>query len=338
MIWKAPERTNGMAGTMSNGGQSGGGGAGAIGARDLLTGLELSPAEAHGLLDLAAEMKARPAAHAGALAGKVVTLLFEKPSLRTRISFEAGVARLGGHAIYMDHSSQRLGVREPVSDYGKNLERWVHAIVARVHGHHTVEELAASASIPVINGLSDMHHPCQALADYLTLRERFGALKGLKVAYVGDGNNVCHSLILVGALLGVDLMVVTPGGYEPFLGVMNEAAGVARSTGASVMVTDELEALHERRAVYTDTWVSMGSEAESERRCADLGPYQVNERVMKMAASDAVFMHCLPAHRGAEVSAGVIDGARSVVYDQAENRMHVQNAALVAMLGGGARR
>lgn len=304
----------------------------ALAGRDLLSIASLTESAVDAIFETAHDVKADILPFRNALAGKAVMLLFEKPSLRTRVSFEVGVAKLGGSAVYMDHSAQRLGVREPVADYGRNLERWTEAIVARTFSHHTVEALAQSASIPVINGLSDLEHPCQALADFFTLKEKFGSLKGLRMAYVGDGNNVCNSLILLAAKLGVDLMVVTPPGYEPFPAVVSLATILSRRTGANVMITDEVEAVYERQAVYTDTWVSMGQDGEAERRKADFAPYQVNKALMEIAGKDALFMHCLPAHRGEEVSSDVIDSKQSVVYDQAENRMHVQNAVLLHLL------
>lgn len=304
--------------------------------KDLLSISQLSLAEIEAIFDTAAQTKTDIVPFRSALAGRAIMLLFEKPSLRTRVSFEVGAAKLGATAIYMDHSQQRLGERESVADYGRNLERWTDAIVARTYSHHTIEDLAKNTRIPVINGLSDMFHPCQALADYFTLKEKFGSLKGLKLAYVGDGNNVCNSLIFGAAKLGVDIMVVTPTGFEPFPGVVKEAMKIAQVTGAEIMVTDEIEAVYGRQAVYTDTWVSMGQDGEAAKRNAVFGAYQVNKALMTLAGPEAIFMHCLPAHRGVEVTDEVIDSPRSVVYDQAENRMHVQNAILLHALTPGA--
>lgn len=303
---------------------------------DLLTGAELSRSSAEDLLDLAVRLKREPGAHARALAGKTVVLLFEKPSLRTRVTFEVAVTRLGGHALYFDHQQQRIGEREPVKDYGKNLERWVDAIVARVYRHGVLEELASETSVPVVNALSDAAHPCQALADYMTLRERFGSLEGLRLAYVGDGNNVCASLMLLGAALGVRVTVVTPRGAEPSAAATEAACVAAVRGGGSVEITRDLSAAREADAVYTDAWVSMGC-ADSPERRGRFEPYRVTEAVMDAAAAGAVFMHCLPAHRGEEVEAAVIDGLRSLVYDQAENRLHTQAALLLALMGPGVR-
>lgn len=284
------------------------------------------------LLDEADALRRDPIAARARLAGASIVLLFEKPSLRTRITFELGAQRLGAAALYMDHSRQRLGQRESVADYARNLSLWTDAVVARVFDHAVVEELAACATIPIVNGLSDLHHPCQALADLLTMRDRFGSLDGLKVAWVGDGNNVCGSLLLAAATLGMDLTIICPTGYEPDPAIRAEARALAQSSGASIMITDEIEAVHGRSVVYTDAWVSMGQEDEAPRRLDAFRGHQVDAQVMRMAASDAIFMHCLPAHRGQEVAAEVIDGPASVVLHQAENRMHAQNALLTHLL------
>ncbi len=305
-----------------------------LGKKDLISLDHLSSGQVHGLFDLAEEIKAAPAAYAEALAGKSVVLLFEKPSLRTRATFQIGAAKLGADAIYMDHAASRLGEREPVSDYGQNLSLWADAIVARVFRHEVAEALAASASIPVINGLSDLRHPCQALADFMTLREAFGALQGLKLAFVGDGNNVCHSLMIGAAILGVDMLIVCPAGYEPCQSVARKALKLASITGAPLMITDEIDALIGRDAVYTDTWVSMGDEADGVRRRETLQAFQVDETMMSIAGDETAFMHCLPAHRGEEVTTGVLDGPRSLALKQAENRMWIQNALMLSLFGG----
>ncbi|TVQ30125.1 MAG: ornithine carbamoyltransferase [Phycisphaeraceae bacterium] len=300
---------------------------------NLLGMTQLSTDDIASIFHTAAHMKKSPKDHRAALDGKAVMLLFEKPSLRTRVSFEVGGAKLGASVVYMDHGSSRIGEREAVKDYARNLERWCDLIVARTFSHTTIEELARHTDIPVINGLSDLEHPCQALADFFTLSEVFGELKGMKIAYIGDGNNVCHSLMLGAAKLGMDLMIIAPEGYEPAPEIVSHSLRLARATGAELTITDEIEAVHGRRAVYTDTWVSMGDEREAGPRRAAFAEHQVNEVVMAMAAPDAVFMHCLPAHRGAEVTDAVIDSPQSVVYDQAENRMHVQNAVMAHLLG-----
>jgi ornithine carbamoyltransferase len=301
--------------------------------RDLLTGTEWSPAQLRDFFRLTTEMKARPDRYRTVLAGSVFVLIFEKPSLRTRVTFETGIANLGGTSTFLDHTSARLSEREPVRDIAKNLERWVQGIVARVFAQETLEELAANADVPVINALSDKYHPCQALADFFTLEERFGGLRGLKFAYVGDGNNMCHSLLTIGARAGAHIRVATPAGYEPDATIVAEAKRVARETRGKIeIVRSPEDAVAGAQAVYTDVWASMGQETESAAREKAFAGYQVNEALFAQAAPDAVFLHCLPAHRGLEVSAGVIDSPRSIIYDQAENRLHVQKAILHTLL------
>jgi ornithine carbamoyltransferase len=259
-------------------------------------------------------------------------LIFEKPSLRTRVTFEVGIQSMGGSVVILDHTQARLGERESIADVARNLERWVHGIVARVYEQRVLEQMAASAKIPVINALSDRFHPCQALADFLTLEEKFGALRGFKLAYVGDGNNVCHSLIFLAARLGVNLRIATPPNYEPAPEVLAESKRVAREARAKIeMFADPREAVAGAQGVYTDAWTSMGFEAEERVRNAVFAPYQVNRELMALAAPDAVFMHCLPAHRGSEVTAEILDGPQSVVLDQSENRMYAQKAILQAL-------
>jgi ornithine carbamoyltransferase len=301
--------------------------------RDLLTGTEWSPAQLRDFFRLATEMKAHPDRYRTALAGSVFVLIFEKPSLRTRVTFEVGIANLGGTSTFLDHTSARLSEREPVRDIAKNLERWVQGIVARVFDQETLEGLAKHANVPVINALSDKYHPCQALADFFTLEERFGSLRGLKLAYVGDGNNMCHSLLTIGARAGAHVRVATPAGYEPDATIVAEAKRVARETRGKIeIVRAPEEAVAGAQAVYTDVWASMGQESESAAREKAFAGYQVNEALFAQAAPDAVFLHCLPAHRGLEVTAGVIDSPRSIIYDQAENRLHVQKAILHTLL------
>jgi ornithine carbamoyltransferase len=301
--------------------------------RDLLTGTEWNPAQLRDFFRLAAEMKAHPDRYRTALAGSVFVLIFEKPSLRTRVTFEVGIANLGGTSTFLDHTSARLSEREPVRDIAKNLERWVQGIVARVFAQETLEELAKHANVPVINALSDKYHPCQALADFFTLEERFGSLRGLKLAYVGDGNNMCHSLLTIGARAGAHIRVATPAGYEPDATIVAEAKRVARETHGKldILLAPE-DAVAGAQAVYTDVWASMGQESESAAREKAFAGYQVNEALFAQAAPDAVFLHCLPAHRGLEVTEGVIDSPRSIIYDQAENRLHVQKAILHTLL------
>jgi ornithine carbamoyltransferase len=307
--------------------------------RDLVSIQDFSSTELQGILDLAALVKARPADFRDALRGKQVVLFFEKPSLRTRLTFEAGIASLGGTSFFVDQTRSRLDEREPLSDIAHNLERWVHAVVLRTFEHATVTGMAEHASIPVVNALSDLEHPCQALADYMTLQERFSDLKKVRLAYVGDGNNVAHSLMLMAASLGSSISIATPDGYAPDPEVVVAALAIANSTGARIEITnDPVLAVTGADAVYTDVWASMGQEQEAGNRAAIFAPYQVNEKLMAHADQGALFMHCLPAHRGHEVTAGVIDSPRSVVFDQAENRLHVQKAILLLLLGGGMRR
>jgi ornithine carbamoyltransferase len=301
--------------------------------RDLTTGMEFSAAAMRDLLSLAADVKARPDTYRTFLSGRFLALIFEKPSLRTRTTFEVGIQSLGGGAVFLDHTITRLGERETIRDVAHNLERWVHGIVARTFAQSSIDELAAHASIPVINALSDVYHPCQAFADFFTLEERFGGVRGLKFAYVGDGNNMCHSLLLAGARTGAHVRVGTPRGYEPNAEIVAEAKRAARETRAKIeLFHSASEAVAGAQAVYTDVWASMGQEEEAEARAKIFAPFQVNKGLMKFAAQDAVFLHCLPAHRGLEVTADVIDSPRSVIYDQAENRLHVQKAILLQLL------
>jgi ornithine carbamoyltransferase len=298
---------------------------------DLLTGAEWSAAHTHDLLLLSADMKARPGRYASTLSGKFIALIFEKPSLRTRVTFDVGIQSMGGSVVFLDHTqaSASLGARESIADVARNLERWVQGIVARVYQQRVLEEMAANASIPVINALSDKFHPCQALADFFTLEEKFGALRGFKLAYVGDGNNVCHSLICLAARLGVHLRIATPPDYAPAPEVVADGQRVARETRAKIeLMHDSREAVCGAMAVYTDSWTSMGFEAEGDVRNKLFQPYQVNTELMSLAAPGAVFMHCLPAHRGLEVTPEILDGPQSVVLEQAENRMYVQKAIL----------
>lgn len=303
-------------------------------ARDLVTGMEWDPGALRDLFHLTADIKAHPDRYRDALRGRFLALIFEKPSLRTRVTFEVGIQSMGGGAVFLDHTGTRLGQRESIHDVARNLERWVHAIVARTFAQEAVEQLAAHAAIPVINALSDRFHPCQALADYFTLQERFGGLRGLKLAYVGDGNNVCHSLLLAGARVGAQVRVATPAGYAPDDGVVAEARRAAGETQATIeILRDPRAAVAGVQAVYTDVWASMGQEGEATEREKVFAPYQVNAALMAQAAPDAVLLHCLPAHRGLEVTDEVMDSPQSAVYDQAENRLHVQKAILRMLLG-----
>ena len=266
------------------------------------------------------------------LAGRQIAMLFEKPSLRTRVTFDVGISALGGHAVYLSPDEVGIGHRETATDVGRNLSRWVDAIVFRTFGHDTLVELASAASVPVINALSDHEHPCQALADLMTLRQHLGELRGRSVAFVGDGNNVCHSLLLAGSLAGLRLRVATPRGYEPDPAVVRTAIAAARRSGGSVRLeTDPAIAVSDVDAVYTDAWTSMGAEAEADLRRLRFAGYRVDAALLA-GAPGALVMHCLPAHRGEEISDEAIDGPSSVVLDQAENRLYVQQALLVELL------
>jgi ornithine carbamoyltransferase len=301
---------------------------------DLLTGAEWDPANLRNLLRLTGDCKAHPERYSSALRGKSFALVFEKPSLRTRVTFEVGIQSMGGAVIFLDHTQAgRLGERESIPDVARNLDRWVQGIIARVYDQRVLEELAAHAKVPVINALSDRFHPCQALADVFTLEEKFGALRGFKLAYVGDGNNVCHSLLLAGARVGIHLLIATPPKYEPAAEVVAEARQVAAETGAQIeLFHDPRKAVAGAQGVYTDAWTSMGFEGEAVVREAVFRPYEVDRKLMEQAAPGAVFMHCLPAHRGLEVTAEVLDGPQSIVLDQSENRMHVQKAILLTLV------
>ena len=296
---------------------------------------DLSSTEVRAIMKLGHDVKRNPREYRHALDAKQMVLMFEKASLRTRLSFETGINTLGGNAVFFDHTNAPLGERESIADVARNVERWVDVIVLRTYAHDTITEMAANSRVPVINALSDFEHPCQALADFLTLEEHFGSLKGMNFTYVGDGNNVCHSLMLTGAQLGANVTVATPRGYSPDIEIVTLAREMAEANGSEIRLTQDPHAGAENAdAVYTDVCVSMGFEHESTKRAPIFRPYQVNEALMTLAAKDAVFMHCLPAHRGAEVTDAVLDGPQSIVFDQAENRMHAQKALLLLLLGG----
>jgi ornithine carbamoyltransferase len=300
---------------------------------DLLTGTEFSAAHVQELFRLSAHIKTHPERYKSALAGRSLAMIFEKPSLRTRVTFEVGVTSMGGTAVYLDHADTHLGDREAIPDVGRCLSRWVQGIVARVFSQEALETLAAYATVPVINALSDEYHPCQALSDYFTLEEKFGAARGLKLAYVGDGNNVCHSLMVAGARVGAHVRIATPAGYEPNAEILAAARRDALATEGSIeLFRAPEEAVAGAQAVYTDVWASMGQESEAEARARIFAPYQVNAKLMSQAAPDAVFLHCLPAHRGSEVTDEVMESPRSVIFDEAENRLHVQKAILLMLL------
>jgi len=300
----------------------------------LLSIADLSAQDVQDLFRVAAEWKARTKAREvrTPLAGYSLALVFEKPSLRTRVTFEVGMAQVGGATVYLAGQDVGLGRRESIPDVARNLGRWVDVVAARTFAQSTVDDLARHAGIPVVNALSDHEHPCQALADFFTLWERGLDLRHARLAWIGDGNNVCHSLILLAALLGTEMVAAVPPGYEPDARVLE----TARAWGGRVKITHDVpEAARGADAIYTDAWVSMGQEVERERRLEAFSRYQVNDRVMRFAKPGAFAMHCLPAHRGEEITDDVLDGPRSIVFDQAENRLHVQKAVLLRLLGKG---
>ena len=300
---------------------------------DFITIKDFTPAEIQRLLDLALKVKADPAAYAGALRGQSLALIFEKPSLRTRVSFDVGIQQLGGFSIYLSPTEINLGRRESVHDVAKNLERLVQGIMIRTFAHDIVEQLAEHASIPVINGLTDASHPCQAMADVLTVLELKGRIEGMRIAYVGDGNNVAHSLMSAGAQLGAQVAIATPKGFEPNPAAIDWTRRRAAETGGTLSVThDPAEAVQGADVVYTDVWASMGQEAEAMARRRIFQAYQVDAALFARAKPDALFLHCLPAHRGEEVTDEVIDSPRSAVFQQAENRLHAQKAILITLM------
>lgn len=300
--------------------------------RHLLSITDISDEDMSVFVAAAAELKAR--GRSSLLSGKVLVLLFEKPSLRTRVSFEVGMRHLGGECLYLSPAEVGLGQRESVADVARVLGRYADAIAARTFVHGTIEELARHSGVPVVNALSDLEHPCQALADLLTVYEKKGRLQGVALAFIGDGNNVARSLLLASALGGMDFRIASPSGYALAEGILGTAREYAESSGASILCTEEpSEAVRGADVVYTDVWTSMGQEAESQQREMAFSGYRVDTALMSLARDDAVFMHDLPAHRGEEVTDEVMDGPQSVVFDQAENRMHVQNAVLVKLLG-----
>lgn len=300
---------------------------------DFLSIRDFTPLQIRYLLALARQIKANPEAYRHSLAGKTLAMIFEKPSLRTRVSFDVGIHQLGGFALYLSPAEINLGKRESVYDVARNLERMVQGIMIRTFAHEIVEDMAEYAGIPVINGLTDYSHPCQALADFLTLWEIKGRVAGLKLAFVGDGNNVAHSLMFAGAQLGAHVWIVTPPGYEPKADAIVWAQERGRETGGSCNITnDPFEAVSDADAVYTDVWASMGQESEADKRRSLFLPYQVNKNLFAAAKPDALFLHCLPAHRGDEVTNDVIDSPRSVVFQEAENRLHAQKAVMLELM------
>jgi len=296
---------------------------------------DYSASEVMAIFKLAREIKKKPQKFRHALQGQTLAMIFEKSSTRTRVSFEVGMFQLGGHALFLSSRDIQLGRGEPIADTAKVLSRYVDGIMARTFAHKTVTDLAENASVPVINGLTDLSHPCQAMTDYFTAWEKLGKLKGKKLAWVGDGNNMAHSLMFGAPKLGMDMAVATPAGYEPNPSIVQQAKDDARKAGTKILLTQHIEeAVDDADIVETDVWASMGQEEEADKRRRDFEGWQVNRRVMSLARKNAIFMHCLPAHRGEEVAADVIDSKQSVIYDEAENRLHVQKAILITLMKG----
>lgn len=292
--------------------------------------------EMHTVLALANELKQQRARHEATpyLQGKTLGMLFDKASTRTRVSFEVGMYELGGHALFLSDQATQVGRGESLADTARVLSRYVHGLMVRTHAHARVEQLARYATVPVINGLTDDHHPVQVLADFMTILEHKGRLRGLTLCYVGDGNNMAHSLLQAASIVGMDIRIAVPKGYEPRVDIVDQARRRAMALHSQVILTeDPSTAVEGADIVYTDVWASMGQEEESDKRIVDFKGFEVNARMLKRAQSDAIFMHCLPAHRGEEVSEEVLEGAQSVVFDQAENRLHAQKALLVALMG-----
>ncbi|MDQ0215593.1 ornithine carbamoyltransferase [Oikeobacillus pervagus] len=301
--------------------------------KDLLTLLDYSIEDVKNLIYLAADMKKNPEKYQDSLKGQILGMIFEKNSTRTRVSFEAAMLQLGGHGIFLSSHDTQLGRGETIEDTGKVLSGYLDGIMIRTHGHSRIEAIAEAATVPVINGLTDLYHPCQALADLLTVYEVKGSFKGKKIVYVGDGNNVAHSLMIGAAMVGMDVAVSTPEGYEPNEEIVKKAQKIGEETGATVeVIGNPDEAVVGADVIYTDVWTSMGQEEEQEKRLQSFANYQVNESLMSKAKPDCTFMHCLPAHRGEEVSAEVMDGSASVVFQEAENRLHAQKAVLYCLM------
>ena len=294
---------------------------------------DYTAAEVMQIFELARDIKTNPKKYRDTLEGQTLAMIFEKSSTRTRVSFEVGMFQLGGHALFLSSRDIQLGRGEPIYDTAKVLSRYVDGIMARTFAHKTVTDLAEYSSVPVINGLTDLSHPCQVMTDYFTAWEKFGNLKGRKIAYVGDGNNMAHSLMYGAPKVGMHIAIATPKGYAPDISVVAAAEEDAKSAGTRMLVTTSIEeAVKDADIVETDVWASMGQEDEAEKRRNDFKGWMIDDRIMSMAKKDAIFMHCLPAHRGEEVSAGVIDSPRSVIYDEAENRLHVQKAIMVTLM------
>ena len=298
---------------------------------NLLTGLEMNQQQALDLIALGKDLKANPAKYAQALAGKSVVTLFEKQSLRTRVTFDIGLNKLGGHAVYLDQANGEMGKREDVKDFAANLSRWADCIVARVYDHNTLVEMKEHATIPVINSLCDLYHPCQAMADFLTISQQYDDLTKVQLAYIGDGNNVTHSLFIAGAILGATVTAYCPIGHSPDAQILKKAEELAAISGGHVSVTNNIEDIKGYDVVYGDTWLSMGDDTPLEEIKAKFMPYQINQELLDITGIKHI-LHCQPAHRGLDITSDVMDGPASLIFDQAENRMHIQNAIMLTLI------
>ena len=298
---------------------------------NLLTGMEMTQQQALDLIALGKDLKANPSKYAQALAGKSVVTLFEKQSLRTRVTFDIGVNKLGGHAVYLDQTNGAMGNREDVKDFAANISRWADCIVARVFDHKTLVEMQQYATVPVINSLCDLYHPCQGMADFLTIAQNYDDLTKVKLAYIGDGNNVTHSLFIAGAILGATVTAVCPLGHSPDAQIMKKAEEIAKETGATITVTNNIDDIKGYDVVYGDTWLSMGDDTPLEQIKAKFMPYQINQDLLDQTGIKHI-LHCQPAHRGLDITSDVMDGPASLIFDQAENRMHIQNAIMLTLI------
>lgn len=298
---------------------------------NLLTGFEMTQQQALDLIDLGKDMKANPAKYSQALAGKSIVTMFEKQSLRTRVTFDVGINKMGGHAVYLDQANGQMGSREDVKDFASNLSRWVDCIVARVYDHNTLTEMKEYATVPVINSLCDLFHPCQAMADFMTISQNYDDVSKVKLAYIGDGNNVTHSLFIAGAILGAEVTAVCPIGCSPDAQLMKMAEDIAIKTGGKINVTNSIDDIKGFDVVYGDTWISMGDESDIEKIKAKFMPYQINQALLDHTGIKHV-LHCQPAHRGLDITSEVMDGPASLIFDQAENRMHIQNAIMLTLI------
>jgi ornithine carbamoyltransferase len=298
---------------------------------DLLTGFEMTQQQALDLIALGKDLKANPAKYAQALAGKSVVTLFEKQSLRTRVSFDIGINKLGGHAVYLDQANGAMGSREDVKDFAANISRWADCIVARVYDHKTLVEMQQYSSVPVINSLCDLYHPCQGMADFLTIAQNYDDVSKVKLAYIGDGNNVTHSLFIAGAILGATVTAVCPIGHSPDAQIIKQAQDIAAKTGGTITVTNTVEDIKGYDVVYGDTWLSMGDDTPLDQIKAKFMPYQINQALLDSTGIKHI-LHCQPAHRGLDITSEVMDGPASLIFDQAENRMHIQNAIMLTLI------